>query len=239
MTSAQTEPLAFEAAHVGDYHLPEDIDPQALLDVFRKLAFFDDLFLNMQAMNVSIVDDMVMQLEYDLLREWREEERTPSHSMMRVSALSQMWIFATYELIRTWRERIRDFRASLKEGTLQKDGDDLIAESEKTHNVGALIRGAQMRNVAKNPKLLDIAEEQQKALDRVWKYLSALRINLAKHEAPGNGDLIANLPGYGRINSFCGSIDFEVLYKKGASGSLSRRDIAEELRSLKLPPMPE
>lgn len=63
----------------------------------RSLIFADDVVLNMQAMNIAIVDGVITPMEYDLLRQLHDSERTPTDSMMLVSALSQMWIFALYE----------------------------------------------------------------------------------------------------------------------------------------------
>lgn len=40
--------------------------------------------------------------------------------------------------------------------------------------------------------------------------IDALRVNLAKHEVKGESDMRPRMPVYGRINGYCGALDFEV-----------------------------
>jgi hypothetical protein len=69
-----------------------------------------------------------------------------------------------------------------------------------------------------------------------------LRIALAKHEVSGRKNAIAYAPGYGRINMWCGAIDFELSNGRYILGNINRRDIANDIRSIMLnpdPPSPE
>jgi hypothetical protein len=69
----------------------DDLDFSIITMGMKWLPFFeDDLYLGMQAMNVGVVDSVVTQYEYALLREWFEIERTPGETAMAVSAMSQM-----------------------------------------------------------------------------------------------------------------------------------------------------
>lgn len=87
------------------YEFESKIDDSILTMSRLKIVFFDDVFLNMQGMNIGVADSFITQDEYELLREYLEIEKTPFDSAMLVSALSQMWVFALYELLRQWRER--------------------------------------------------------------------------------------------------------------------------------------
>jgi hypothetical protein len=62
-----------------------------------------------------------------------------------------------------------------------------------------------------------------------------LRMNLAKHETVGRRNSVPSAPGYGRINSDCGALDFEVMDEAGSSHVLNRRDLADALRNLAAP----
>jgi hypothetical protein len=53
-----------------------------------------------------------------------------------------------------------------------------------------------------------------------------------KHEIKGRKASIAMRPGYGRINQWCGSLDYELECTQGSLGYVSRRDIADEIRAL-------
>jgi len=81
-----------EHSDIGTYNdIPyagwDDLDFSVITMGMKWLPFFeDDLYLGMQAMNAGIVDSVVTQYEYALLREWFEIERTPTESAMAVSA---------------------------------------------------------------------------------------------------------------------------------------------------------
>ena len=60
------------------YRSPQDIDASELRDaLFCLHSLGDDMFMRMQAFNLSIVDQFVMDLETDVLRRLIEEEHTP------------------------------------------------------------------------------------------------------------------------------------------------------------------
>ena len=70
----------------------------------QSLPLFNDLFLSMQAVNLGMVHEFLLEIERELLRELVELERTPPNTIF-VSAISQLWVFGLYELLRTWRQR--------------------------------------------------------------------------------------------------------------------------------------
>jgi hypothetical protein len=55
-------------------------------EVLKSLPLLNDLYVGMQAMNLTIVDSMIEEMEGDLLAEYIHLERTPIPSVMTVSA---------------------------------------------------------------------------------------------------------------------------------------------------------
>jgi len=85
----------------------------------QSLPLFEDVFLGMQAFNLGMVHEFLLEIEGDLLRELLELERTPPNTTF-VSAISQLWIFGLYELLRTWRQRadeIENFASKVSQAT--------------------------------------------------------------------------------------------------------------------------
>src|SRR4051812_45373896 len=92
-----------------NYRDPDQVKESELRTALCGLRLLgDDLYLRMQAVNLSLVDQFVMRLEYDTLRKLNDEESTPVPEAAFLSAISQMWIFAAYELLRTWRQRTKE-----------------------------------------------------------------------------------------------------------------------------------
>src|ERR1035441_7629468 len=108
----------------------------------------------MQAFNLSIVDQFIMELEADVLRRLHKDERTPTAEVTFLSAQSQMWIFAIYELLRTWRERAKDVIKLHENGGLKLKIEALSKELGFRH-VGREIRADQLLKVLDDPSLID------------------------------------------------------------------------------------
>ncbi len=214
------------------YPGPDDIDWSRMHIVFRQLVLFDDMFLNMQGMNVSIVDSFITDQEYALLREYIEIERTPTQQAMFVSALSQMWIFALYELLRTWRGRIRTLKKWKESGAIS----EMLKRLERDeHNLGALMKSRHLERVRDEPSFVAKMTAHLDAMEHVFRMTEGIRINLAKHEAPGKPNVAIRAPGYGRINGLCGALDFELDVGDNSYQLINRRDIAEALRRVNVP----
>jgi hypothetical protein len=82
----------------------DDDDPEKIpiINAFRKIPLFDNLFLHMQSTNIAITDEFLQDMEHQRLDRYLERERTPLVEAVFVSAWSQLWIFGVYEIIRTW-----------------------------------------------------------------------------------------------------------------------------------------
>jgi hypothetical protein len=216
------------------YQRRESIKPGHLREALANLQFLgDDPFLRMQAMNLDIVDQFLTDLEYEVLRELHQEGRTPLNAFF-LNAQSQMWIFAVYELIRTWKERSKDIIKWAKNGGLQHKLAHLELEQEGFLHFGREARIEQLKAVIADPKLLQLLGRQLKHIHIQYERLTYIRVSLAKHQVSGKAKSIAPNPGYGRINMWCGSLDYAMEDGQVHRGTISRRDIADGLRALRL-----
>ena len=206
-----------------------DIDFSRMYLTLHSLPLFDDVYLNMQAINISMIDGFITDQEYILLREYFELEKTPTDQAMFVSAQSQMWIFALYELLRTWRQRIRKLKQWKEAGALEK----MFAQVEADRlNLSASMRARHIQWVIDDPTAVEQLESARADMDGAYQLTSAIRINLAKHEVQGKPNAIVRAPGYGRINMWCGALDYELDLGDGTYNVVNRRDIAEALRKV-------
>lgn len=214
------------------YERPEKIDPNDLRHALGTLALFDsDTFLGMQAYNLGAVDQFIMTLEYDVLKELIESDRTPAASAMFLSAQSQMWIFLAYEILRTWRQRVRDIQKWERSGGLKAKLEALSRDRGYLH-VGREMRASQIKQVMENPELSGQIETDLRRAHIPFTRLEHLRVSLAKHEVRRKGGSVALRPGYGRINYMCGALDYELEIGQYSLGTMSRRDVADEIRAL-------
>ena len=207
----------------------DELDFSIITMGMKMLPFFkDDLYLGMQAMNVGIVDSVITEYEYQLLREWFEIEKTPGEMAMAVSAMAQMWIYNLYEVLRMWRDRRYQFQKLFENG-----GIDLKVESmpdDDPINLTIAVRKKQLLRFKSDEEYRGSIEIAWDRLEPVYRMIELFRMNLAKHAAPGKDGVIPRAPGYGRINRWCGSMDYELVDREGYYLQMNRRDIADALR---------
>jgi len=214
------------------YPVFEEIDFGRIHALFWRLSLFDDMYLNTQAMNIVLIDQFITEWEYSLLPEYVEIEKTPLDTAMFVSAQSQMWIFALYELLRTWRSRINKLLKWKSNGGITQV---LTNIEQERFNLAAHFRKSHLETLRDDPAFASTLQSDSKLLDGVFAMTTAIRSNLAKHEIQGKENSVSARPGYGRINMWCGALDFELQHKDGSFEYLNRRDIAEALRKIEMP----
>lgn len=208
---------------------PDEINWSALRTALSSLQMFDDPYLQMQTTNLGIVDQFLTEIEYSVLEESFKDDKDPS-GMFFLGAQSQMWMFSAYELLRTWRGRVRDTLKLLKEGEIQRRIDELLKDQGFRHS-GREIRAVQLRRVMDNPDAQTLMEEDLRLTHILFKQLDHLRIGLAKHEVKGKRGSIALAPGYGRMDTWSGSIQYELEIGQISLGTLSRRNVADGIRA--------
>ena len=208
------------------------IDSSSLRTALCNLSLFgNDPFLSMQAFNLAIIDQWLTEFEHELLQISEREERTPVSDVVFLSAQSQMWIFAAYELLRTWRQRARDIIKWAESGGLAQKLVALKKNVGPPH-FGREYRSLQIQAVIDNPDSLKTIKRDLKRTCLLFIRLEATRVALAKHEVWKKNNLVALRPGQGRINPWCGSIDYELENDAYSLGMINRRDIADSIRAL-------
>ena len=157
---------------------------------------------------------------------------------MFLSAQSQMWIFATYELLRTWRQRAKDILKWTKNNVLRKK----LADLKRKHipiNFSQEIRIHQMEIVLNDQSSwIRKIDDDLKRTYITFTRLETIRISLAKHEVRRQNNSFARGPGYGRINQWCGALDYEFELGNQSIEFINRRDIADDLRAIQTAGIP-
>ena len=214
------------------YGPASSIEAGALWDALCGLRLLgEDPFLSSQAFNIALVDEWLTGLEENLRNNLFQEERTPIPEAVFVSAQSQMWIFAVYELLRTWRKRASDIRKWVENGGLEMKLAALREDRGFLH-FGRKIRANQIERVLEEPNSIELIGDDLKRVQMTFVRLEAIRVSLAKHEVRRQKNSVALNPGYGRINQWCGALDYEIEVGGDSLGMINRRDIAEEIRAL-------
>jgi hypothetical protein len=188
---------------VPDYRDPGDIAESELRIALCSLSLLgDDLYLRMQAFNLSIVDQFLMGLEYDTLQKLNEQESTPMPEATFLSAISQMWIFAAYELLRTWRQRAREVLKLFQNGGLAQKVEALERSAGKFH-VAQQIRALQFRRALKDPNIGNNISDDLRAIHIPLSKLEHLRITLRNTKFADRRT--PSLSPLGMVASTCGA----------------------------------
>lgn len=214
-----------------------DIDgTENLYHIFREFPLFENLYLGMQAMNVGMVDLYIQDLESELLALYVEIERTPTMEALLVSAMSQMWVFALYELLRTWKQQARelvDYGDKLssvdekqKKELIKEKQTKLAAAAEFTIDKAYYYIEA-FKKIEQEPTEIENLKKAIALIEPIFRLIEALRVTLAKHEIPKTKGMIAQAPGYGRIDMSNGSIYWQIIHKDNSATIVSRRSIVE------------
>lgn len=207
----------------------DQIDWTALRRGLNSLQLFDDPYFSLQITNLEIIDRFITNIEQEVVQQ--VGEKMDIGQLAFLNAQSQMWIFSAYELLRTWRQRAKDVvklsetgGLALKIAALKKD--------QGYHHPGRQRLAAQLERVAANPHVVKVVKEDLRRTHIQFALLEHLRVSLAKHEVSGRPKQTAYAPGYGRVNSWCGSLDYQLESGRVILGTLSHRDVADAIRGL-------
>jgi hypothetical protein len=210
-------------------------------------------YLNMQAQNIGIVDDMLKQMEAEMWHEYIHTEKTPFPIIMFVSALSEMWVFALYELMRTWKqlvnevityhnqlEKIRsDPEFEEKKKRLTETNKE-VQRSPESEEMEELFYREGFRKVELDGSYVVFLTTVLDEVEPIFRKVEGLRITLAKHEIPktsrrGKPAVRAVAPGYARIDSLTGTLSWMIETKDGYSDIISRGSLVESIQKLRIP----
>lgn len=227
-----TDEIDYEGYDGPDYLPPGEIDEMSLYRALTSLYILgEDMFMGMQAYNLCMVDNFITGLEYQNLQELFAEDRTPASTHF-LSAQSQMWIFAAYELLRIWQERSKNIVKWSANGGLEQKLTALKAKDDGIPHSGRDSQIKQIESVIADPSLVNRITAELKHLHAPFTHLEFIRVAIAKHQIRGKAKSAAHMPGYGRINKWCGSLDYQMEIGRVILGNINRRDIADSLRSI-------
>lgn len=201
-----------------------------LLEVLKTLPLFkDDVFLRMQAHNIAMVNDHILNFEQDMFQKFIENDRAPIPEMLFTSAISQMWIFSLYELLRTWRQQVREILVHREKYIGKKEPSIVVPEQLDINTnrsyLQALVRAETDDDFAALLKVTD------QILEPVFRKIEGVRVTLAKHEVPKQKGVKAANVGYSRIDPLTGSINYFYLDKDGFTHIVSRQSLVLQLLS--------
>lgn len=120
-----------------------------------------------------------------------------------------------------------EFKKLYKNGGINQK---LSSMDDEFINITLDIRKKQLQKFNEDKKYRAEIDAAWEHIEPVFRLFELVRINLAKHCAPGKNNLIPRAPGYGRINYECGALDYDILLEKGWYDVVNRRDIADALR---------
>jgi hypothetical protein len=193
--------------------MAEEQDGKRLVRALQSLPILaEDHYLRMQAFNLGLVDEFLMDAERQLLNEYIEAERTPLASATFVCAVSQLWIFGVYELLELGVSECATFECRREPQTRQPwtvkqmkgKGSGLSCYvSQRSGHKGFSLALFQEGERGRR----DFVRELQLAMDsseRIFRRIEILRVHLIKHERHKAKGWSAFAPGYSRINTDTG-----------------------------------
>ncbi|CAD0264239.1 conserved hypothetical protein [Pseudomonas veronii] len=217
--------------YVPAYLSPGQIPQYALAEALKSLTLFStDMNLVSQAMNLTIVDEFVMALEYDYLRA-KYNETSNAYDSIFLSAQSQMWIFSMYEVMRTWMQKAKGYVHTAKNSGLHQKFESLKRDRGYV-NYTALQKADEVQALIDDPALVKALEDDLARTNFLFIRLETLRVALAKHEVRKrpNAMMVGSTMGY--MNRECGSLEYQMNSGMVIQGNISRRDIADEIRAI-------
>jgi hypothetical protein len=235
MTQPETED------QFSDTDVPKDFN---VLSWASTIPLCDDLWLQMQAQNIAVVDiAIIREMELQALRVHAQEERTLLELLMALSALSQMWVFSLYEFLRTWRRRaqqimeIADQYARTKPEKKKKYLAQVISDAKgKEKNIGvALSFHAEHLSRISDMSFVNAVRTYHDKTTGLFQAVEALRVTLAKHEVPKSKRQMAEAPGYARMDIFTGSLYWHFIGEHGELEKVDRRELSNSFLQINPP----
>ncbi|WP_342711268.1 hypothetical protein AAFG13_04720 [Bradyrhizobium sp. B124] len=199
-----------------------------------QIPLCDDLWMGMQARNIAIVDlTIIRPIEAEILELWCKTERTPPE-IMGLSGISQMWLFSLYEFFRTWRQKakhiikVADEYQTVQPRKREKFLKGVLDVAESKHKFVQKVPRFYVGQLQKIPNedFVKGVKDYLADTEELFTHISHARMMLAKHEIMGAQGFMAEAPGYGRLNTFTGSMYWQYTLKDQTVDVLDRRSVA-------------
>lgn len=123
-------------------------------------------------------------------------------------------------------------RHTKRNGGLHQKLDALKAKADGVQHFGRDNQIKQLECVIADPSLVTRIKNELLHLHIPFTRLEFIRVAIAKHEVSGKAKAAALMPGYGRINMYCGSLDYQMDSGKVILGTINRRDLADSFRNI-------
>jgi hypothetical protein len=203
----------------------------------------DDLWLSMQAQHIAAVEIAIIRpMELEAARTIFAEEPY-AHIMLPLNGVSQMWLFSLYEFMRTWRQRANKIlklanqyqrTKPAKQAEFLKTAID-DAEGKEKHIFSAI--SFYSKHIAKigDKAFVTAVQDYWDKIDGFFHWIEGLRMNLAKHEVPKLRGIVAEMPGYARMDLIRGSLYWQYTDAHGGLQKLARREAANFFLDIKIP----
>jgi hypothetical protein len=206
-----------------------------LLSWSIRIPLGDDLWLGMQCRNIAIVDQLFIRpLGPQAIQAYGKDDRTPGELLVPLSALSQMWVFSLYEWLRTWRSRadqlidLADQHSRTKPQKKSKLIKSYVAAAKRRerHTSGMLTYHSEYVTKIGEPAFVASLKAYKDQTAGLFSMVEALRVTLAKHEVPKSNRLVAQAPGYARMNLMTGSLYWHFINEHGGLEKIDRRELS-------------
>jgi hypothetical protein len=203
----------------------------------------DDLWLRMQAQHIAAVDiGIVRPLELHTARKIFNEEGYLD-VMMALNGVGQMWLFALYEFLRTWRQRAKlvlklaeqysATKLAKQQAFIEKAVADAKVKQKHIHT--ASVYYARHISLIADQEFVGSVRDYFEKTDGWFSVIEELRMNLAKHEVPKSKGLVAEAPGYARMDQVTGTLYWQFIASNGGLEKIDRRDAANFFLGIKVP----
>ncbi len=226
---------------LSDTDVPKNF---SIISWFMGIPLCDDVWLGMQAQHIAAVEiGIIRPLELHTARKIFDEEKGDSGLMMALNGVSQMWLFALYEFLRTWRQRatqllqLADQYAKTKppkqKAFLTKTLSDAKGREKHIHS-GFSFHSEHISRIADAEFVASIKAYYDKT-DGWFGFIEELRMNLAKHEVRKTRGMVAEMPGYARLDVVRGTLYWQFIDTRGGLQKLDRREAANFFLDIEVP----
>jgi hypothetical protein len=215
----------------------------SVISWYMSIPLCDDMWLGMQAQHIAAVEIAIIRpLELHTARKIFNEEGYVD-VMMALNGVSQMWLFALYEFLRTWRQRatqllqLADQYSKTKPIKQKAFLTKTVADAkgkEKHIFSGISFYSHHISRIADTNFVASIKAYYDKT-DGWFGLIEELRMNLAKHEVPKARGMVAEMPGYARIDLVRGTLYWQFIDTQSGLQKLDRRDAANFFLDIKVP----